>query len=181
MMQRRTLLTLLPGLVIPARAQYLEGKGEVPFVPTPDEVIEAMLKLAEVSAGDTVYGSNSTADRDVFDFTINDTPIVTIWDGGGNDTLDVSGFNSDQVIDLNEGAFSSVGYAINAELHAKLSALGWTQADFQLLTSKQGLAQAEPDKVCQLVQDFFGAQLDMPDAEVQMRLLVDSLRPVFAG
>ena len=55
MMQRRTLLTLLPGLVIPARAQYLEGKGEVPFVPTPDEVIEAMLKLAEVSAGDTVY------------------------------------------------------------------------------------------------------------------------------
>jgi hypothetical protein len=66
-------------------------------------------------------------------------------------------------------------------LASELTKRGWTQADFQLLTSKQGLAQAEPDKVCQLVQDFFGAQLDMPDAEVQMRLLVDSLRPVFAG
>ena len=46
---------MLPALVIPARGQYLEGKGEVPFVPTPDEVVEAMLKLAEVSASDTVY------------------------------------------------------------------------------------------------------------------------------
>jgi hypothetical protein len=63
----------------------------------------------------------------------------------------------------------------------ELTKRGWTQADFQLLTSKQGLAQAEPDKVCQLVQEFFGAQLALPDAEVQMRLLVDSLRPVFAG
>jgi hypothetical protein len=66
-------------------------------------------------------------------------------------------------------------------LAGELTKRGWTQADFELLTSKQGLAQAEPDKVCQLVQDFFGAQLALPDAEVQMRLLVDSLRPVFAG
>jgi uncharacterized protein DUF4339 len=65
-------------------------------------------------------------------------------------------------------------------LAGELTKRGWTQADFQLLTSK-GLSQVEPDKVCQLVQDFFGAQLSLPDAEVQMRLLVDSLRPVFAG
>jgi hypothetical protein len=68
-----------------------------------------------------------------------------------------------------------------SQLANELTKRGWTQADFQLLTSKQGLAQAEPDKVCQLVQDFFGAQLSLPDAEAQMRLLVDSLRPVFAG
>ncbi|MEP7364553.1 MAG: methyltransferase domain-containing protein [Acidobacteriota bacterium] len=55
MMQRRTLLAMLPALAVPAGGQYIEGKGEVPFVPTPDEVIEAMLKLAEVSASDTVY------------------------------------------------------------------------------------------------------------------------------
>jgi len=55
MMHRRTLLTILPALVVPARAQYIEGKGEVPFVPSPDEVIEAMLKLAEVKDSDTVY------------------------------------------------------------------------------------------------------------------------------
>jgi hypothetical protein len=62
----------------------------------------------------------------------------------------------------------------------ELTKRGWTQADFELMSSK-GLAQAEPDKMCQLVQEFFGAQLSLPDAEVQMRLLVDSLRPVFAG
>lgn len=55
MMQRRSLLALLPSLVLPARGQYVEGKGEVPYVPTPEEVVEAMLKLAEVKASDTVY------------------------------------------------------------------------------------------------------------------------------
>lgn len=44
-----------PGLLIPAPGQYVEGKGEVPYVPTPEEVVEAMLKLAEVKASDTVY------------------------------------------------------------------------------------------------------------------------------
>ncbi|MBK7926715.1 MAG: class I SAM-dependent methyltransferase [Bryobacterales bacterium] len=55
MFHRRTLLSLLPGLALPLRGQYIEGKGEVPFVPSPDEVIEAMLKLAETTPQDTVY------------------------------------------------------------------------------------------------------------------------------
>jgi len=55
MLDRRTLLTLLPGLAVPACGQYIEGKGEVPFVPSPDEVIEAMLTLAGVSPKDVVY------------------------------------------------------------------------------------------------------------------------------
>ena len=55
MLDRRTLLSLLPGLALPACGQYIEGKGEVPFVPSPDDVIEAMLKLAETTAQDTVY------------------------------------------------------------------------------------------------------------------------------
>ena len=55
MLHRRTLLSLLPGLALPVRSQYIEGKGEVPFVPSPDEVIEAMLKLAETTPQDTVY------------------------------------------------------------------------------------------------------------------------------
>ena len=55
MLHRRTLLSLLPGLALPIRGQYIEGKGEVPFVPSPDEVIEAMLTLAETTPQDTVY------------------------------------------------------------------------------------------------------------------------------
>jgi len=58
--------------------------------------------------GDTTYGFNSNAGRAVFDFTVNTAPIVCIWDAGGDDTLDLSGFAHAQAIDLREGAFSSV-------------------------------------------------------------------------
>ena len=46
--------------------------------------------------GDTTYGFHSTADRDVFDFYTNINPFLTIYDAGGHDTLDLSGFNRDQ-------------------------------------------------------------------------------------
>ena len=61
--------------------------------------------------GDTVYGFNSTAGRDVFDFDENHYPALTIWDAGGNDTLDFSGFGGGSVIDLRDGHFSSGGVA----------------------------------------------------------------------
>ncbi|MEA2876324.1 MAG: hypothetical protein QOF14_1520 [Hyphomicrobiales bacterium] len=60
-------------------------------------------------AGDTTYGFNSNAGRDVFDFTIDIQPIVTIWDAGGNDTVDLSGYSANQRIDLNAGTYSDVG------------------------------------------------------------------------
>lgn len=61
-------------------------------------------------ATSTTYGFNATADRDVFDFTINLNPVVAIWDAGGVDKIDVSGWGTDQVVDLRQGAFSSVGH-----------------------------------------------------------------------
>lgn len=60
--------------------------------------------------GDTVYGFNSNAGRIAFDFNLNTMPVVTIWDAGGEDTLDCSGFFAPQVIDLRPGAFSDIGY-----------------------------------------------------------------------
>lgn len=60
--------------------------------------------------GDTTYGFNSTADRAVFDFETNLNPFVTIYDAGGHDTLDLSGFYGDVTLDLREGEYSS-GYA----------------------------------------------------------------------
>lgn len=60
--------------------------------------------------GDTVYGFNSTAGRDVFDFALNPNPVIAIWDAGGaHDVLDVSGYQTTQVVDLHQGAFSSLG------------------------------------------------------------------------
>jgi hypothetical protein len=66
-------------------------------------------------------------------------------------------------------------------LAGELSKRGWTQEDFKMLSSRQAMAEAGPEKACQLVYDFFAAQLALPDQDAQMRLLVDSLRPVFAG
>jgi serralysin len=60
-------------------------------------------------AGATTYGFNCTADRAVYDFRVNTMPIFTIWDGGGIDTLDASGFSQSQVISLNPGSYSSIG------------------------------------------------------------------------
>lgn len=60
-------------------------------------------------AGDTVYGFNSTAGSTVLDFTVNRQPIVTLWDGGGHNVLDLSGFSSNSDIDLRSGSFSNVG------------------------------------------------------------------------
>ncbi|SDT22309.1 serralysin [Pseudomonas asplenii] len=61
-------------------------------------------------ADDTVYGFNSNTDRDYLSATSSsDTLVFTVWDGGGNDTLDFSGFTQDQRIYLAEDLFSDVG------------------------------------------------------------------------
>jgi serralysin len=58
---------------------------------------------------DTVYGFNSTAGREVYDFSTNTMPVISIYDAGGVDTLDFSGWNTASKLDLNPGAFSSGG------------------------------------------------------------------------
>ncbi|MBV7255727.1 M10 family metallopeptidase C-terminal domain-containing protein [Pacificimonas sp. WHA3] len=63
-------------------------------------------------AGDTTYGFNSNAGNDIYDFTVNARPVMTIWDGAGNDTIDLSGFSADQRLDLAEGAYSDVGVGL---------------------------------------------------------------------
>ncbi|HPF78613.1 MAG TPA: M10 family metallopeptidase C-terminal domain-containing protein, partial [Alphaproteobacteria bacterium] len=63
-------------------------------------------------SGDTTYGFNSNAGRDQFDFSVSDVPIA-IWDGGGTDTIDLSGYSQNNILYLTEGDFSSVGYMTN--------------------------------------------------------------------
>ena len=59
--------------------------------------------------GDTVYGFNSNAGRPAYDFTQNSAPVIAIWDAGGRDTLDFSGWSSASRIDLEPGASSDGG------------------------------------------------------------------------
>lgn len=64
-------------------------------------------------AGNTIYGYNSNAGA-TYDFNLNTTPKLAIWDGGGKDTLDLSSYAGAQHIDLNQGAISNVlGYVGN--------------------------------------------------------------------
>lgn len=60
--------------------------------------------------GSNTYGFNAVVDRDAFDFTMNPNPVIAIWDAGGNDKIDVSGWDTDQIVNLGEGTFSSVGH-----------------------------------------------------------------------
>nr|WP_256673923.1 M10 family metallopeptidase C-terminal domain-containing protein [Pseudomonas fluorescens] len=59
---------------------------------------------------DTIYGFNSNTDREAFGLkSANDNPVFCVWDGGGDDTLDFSGYSQNQKINLNAGSFSDVG------------------------------------------------------------------------
>jgi len=56
------LLALAPALTVPAfhlRAQDAEVQKDVPFVPTPDDVVAAMLKHAKVTKNDVIYDLGS--------------------------------------------------------------------------------------------------------------------------
>lgn len=97
--------------------------------------------------GDTVYGFNSTAGRDSYDFTLTPAPVATIWDAGGNDTLDLSGYATPSLINLNDGAFSSVGGIFSTtiptldEINARRADAGLaprTQATYDLYLSIAG-------------------------------------------
>jgi Ca2+-binding RTX toxin-like protein len=60
--------------------------------------------------GDTVYGFNSNANQAWFVASSATTALIfAVWDAGGTDTLDFSGYTQNQTIDLRQGSFSSVG------------------------------------------------------------------------
>jgi hypothetical protein len=67
------------------------------------------------------------------------------------------------------------------QLAADLSKMGWTEEDMVLFNDEKAFAKAPSEKVCQLVHDFFKAQVDFKDSDAQTKLLINALRPVFAG
>jgi serralysin len=67
-------------------------------------------------SGNTIYGFGSNAGG-VYDFSTNHTPALCIWDGGGTDTLNVSGFSQASLVNLGPGTFSNVGgYTSNVSI-----------------------------------------------------------------
>ena len=60
--------------------------------------------------GDTVYGYNSNADQAWFKASGSIAPLIfAVWDAGGIDTFDFSGYGAGGIIDLRATHFSSIG------------------------------------------------------------------------
>ena len=60
--------------------------------------------------GDTVYGFNGNTGDPIYTFANATTArVFCIWDQGGTDTINGSGYNLSCVINLNQGEFSSMG------------------------------------------------------------------------
>jgi serralysin len=60
--------------------------------------------------GDTVYGFHNNTGDSAYDFSTTTERVLAIWDAGGNDTIDCTGFSNAQRIDLNAGSFSDIGH-----------------------------------------------------------------------
>lgn len=109
--------------------------GRYSAVPLLDDIAAAQrLYGANLTTrtGDTVYGFNSNAGRSWFQASnVGSALIFAVWDAGGNDTFDFSGYTQNQVIDLRQGAFSNVGglignvaIALDATIEAAIGGLG---------------------------------------------------------
>jgi serralysin len=87
--------------------------GSYRYVVTPQMAdiyaVDSIYGAATTRTGDTVYGFHDTAGS-IYNFaSYAQAPALTIYDSGGYDTLDCSGYSVAQTIDLHAGAFSSVG------------------------------------------------------------------------
>jgi hypothetical protein len=86
-----------------------------PSTPMVDDVYVVQQKYGAdmtTRTGNTTYGFNATSDvwNEAMRFHAGEmATIFTIWDAGGNDTLNLSGYYTPSVIDLREGGYSSAG------------------------------------------------------------------------
>jgi serralysin len=87
--------------------------GRYAAAPQLDDIRAAQIEYGanmSTRTGDTVYGFNSNAERAWFVASNSSTRLIfAVWDAGGNDTLDFSGYSQSQTIELREGFFSNVG------------------------------------------------------------------------
>ncbi|CAN1724129.1 DUF4339 domain-containing protein [Hyphomicrobium sp. 1Nfss2.1] len=63
----------------------------------------------------------------------------------------------------------------------ELGKLGWKEQDLQVFSNPSMLSREPPERVCQMVQDWFAAHLSIADQGTQERLLVETLKPVVSG
>ena len=93
-------------------ADWIASNGHRYYAQTPmmDDImsIQSMYGADTTTrSSNTTYGFNSTVGGSVYDFTVNLHPVLCIYDAGGTDTIDFSGWNTASKIDLTPGSFSN--------------------------------------------------------------------------
>lgn len=87
--------------------------GAKPKAPMMDDITAIQKKYGtnyNTRKEDNTYGFNSNTQRDYYTLrSSQDRFVACIWDGAGNDTVDMSGYKANQVINLKAGSFSDVG------------------------------------------------------------------------
>ena len=91
-----------------------QWNGNYPTTPMALDILGAQriygMPAATPLSGGQIFGFNCNvagAAEPFFDFTKNTNPVITIWDEGGNNTLDLGGFATASIVNLNAGSFSS--------------------------------------------------------------------------
>ena len=123
---------------------YFDGSetGQLPGIKTETNTPQLFDILAmqnkygsnmQTRSGDTIYGFESNAGP-IYDFALNSSPQFSIWDGGGIDTFNASGFSQKQIINLNPNTFSNIDgkiYNISIALNVSIeNAVGGSGDDF---------------------------------------------------
>lgn len=96
----------------------LDGKWYAPQTPMINDImaIQSIYGAAVTREGDTVYGFGSNVTGPlarIYDFSLNQNPVLAIYDSGGIDTLNISGWSTSSQIDLRPGQFSSTNGMVN--------------------------------------------------------------------
>ncbi len=114
-----------------------EFGGAYSAAPLLDDIAAAQLEYGanmSTRTDNTVYGFNSNTGEPWYTITSRfGKAVFAVWDAGGNDTLDFSGYNQTQDIDLRQGNFSDVGGLVGNVAIAKgadiENAIGGSGAD----------------------------------------------------
>ena len=72
-------------------------------------------QLLDIAAVQYLYGANmaTRAGDDTYGFSATEEQMLTIWDGGGTDRLDLTNQTANLSVDLRDGHFSSIGVERN--------------------------------------------------------------------
>lgn len=103
------------------QADWVDRNGQIhsPQTPMVNDVmaIQAMYGASTTTrSGDTVYGFNTNAGgstASIYNFATNPYPVLTLFDSGGIDTLDLSGWSTPSRVDLAPGAYSAANEMTN--------------------------------------------------------------------